>query len=105
MAVRAVPGGSEVAVFCQPGAARSAIVGLHAGQLKVKVTAPAVGGKANEALLDLLAAAAGVPVRCLRLVAGEHSRRKRVQAAGMDAGPLAAALARGLASAPLGPFV
>ena len=36
-AVRGVPGGVELSVFCQPKAARSALIGMHGGALKAKV--------------------------------------------------------------------
>jgi uncharacterized protein (TIGR00251 family) len=93
-AVREVPGGVELSVFCQPKAARSALIGMHGGALKVKVKAPPVEGRANRALLDLLAGALGVPRGRLTLVSGEQSRNKRVRVDGVDAvGTLAAILA------------
>ena len=96
-AVREVPGGIELSVFCQPKAARSALIGMHGGALKAKVKAPPVEGKANQALLDLLAGALGVPRGRLTLVSGEQSRNKRVRVEGVDAttalGAIMAALA------------
>jgi uncharacterized protein (TIGR00251 family) len=96
-AVREVPGGVELSVFCQPKAARSALIGMHGGALKAKVKAPPVEGKANQALLDLLAGALGVPRGRLTLVSGEQSRNKRVRVDGVDAttalGAIMAALA------------
>jgi uncharacterized protein (TIGR00251 family) len=96
-AVREVPGGIELSVFCQPKAARSALIGMHGGALKAKVKAPPVEGKANQALLDLLAGALGVPRGRLTLVSGEQSRNKRVRVDGVDAttalGAIMAALA------------
>jgi uncharacterized protein (TIGR00251 family) len=96
-AVREVPGGVELSVFCQPKAARSALIGMHGGALKAKVKAPPVEGKANQALLDLLAGALGVPRGRLTLVSGEQSRNKRVRVEGVDAttalGAIMAALA------------
>jgi uncharacterized protein (TIGR00251 family) len=96
-AVREVPGGIELSVFCQPKAARSALIGMHGGALKAKVKAPPVEGRANQALLDLLAGALGVPRGRLTLVSGEQSRNKRVRVDGVDAttalGAIMAALA------------
>ena len=92
-ALREVDGGVELALFCQPRAARSAIVGMHAGALKVKVKAPPLEGRANAAMLDLLAEALGVPAGGLRLVSGERSRRKKVLVQGLDLARASAALA------------
>ena len=50
--------------------------------LKASVTAPAEGGRANEALLQLLASAWHLPRRNLSIVAGSTSRNKAVQMAG-----------------------
>jgi uncharacterized protein (TIGR00251 family) len=96
-AVREVPGGVELVVFCQPRAARSALIGMHGGALKAKVKAPPVEGKANEALLDLLAEALRAPRARLTLVSGEQSRNKRIQVAGVDAAGASAALSAALA--------
>ena len=91
-AVRDVPGGVELSVFCQPKAARSALIGMHGGALKAKVKAPPVEGRANRALLDLLAGALGVPRGRLTLVSGEQSRNKRVRVDGVDAESALAAI-------------
>ena len=66
-----------------PGAARSAIVGRHGEGWKVRVTAPAEGGKANEAVLRLVAAAASVPRRSVRVVSGHASRDKIIELDGV----------------------
>ncbi len=50
--------------------------------LSARVTAPPEGGKANEALLRLLARALDVPASACRLVAGAGARRKRVRVEG-----------------------
>jgi uncharacterized protein (TIGR00251 family) len=79
-------------VFCQPGAARSAVLGLHGCSLKVKVRAKPVDGRANAELLTLLAAKLDVSRSCLRLLSGEQSRNKRILAAGADVDVLAQTL-------------
>lgn len=96
-AVREVPGGVELAVFCQPRAARSALIGMHGGALKAKVKAPPVAGKANLALLDLIAEALGVPPARVTLISGEQSRNKRIRVAGVDGPTAAVALSAALA--------
>jgi uncharacterized protein (TIGR00251 family) len=63
----------------QPGASRTEFAGKHGERLKVRLQARAVDGKANEALIDFLAAHFGVPRRSVRIVSGLKSRQKRVQ--------------------------
>jgi hypothetical protein len=62
----------------QPGASRSEFAGRHGERIKVRLAARAVDGKANDALVEFLAAHYGVPRRKVRIVAGLKSRRKRV---------------------------
>lgn len=63
----------------QPQARRTEIVGLHGQSLKVRVAAPALDGRANEALLAFVAQRFGVPRRDVTLLSGEKSRQKRLQ--------------------------
>jgi uncharacterized protein (TIGR00251 family) len=91
-AVRAVAGGVELAVFCQPRAARTAVVGRHGGMVKVKVREAALDGNANEALLRLLAAVLGVARAEVSLCSGDQSRMKRIRAAGIGRQAALAAL-------------
>ena len=62
----------------QPGASRTEFAGKHGDWLKVRVQGRALDGKANEALIEFLAAHYGVAKRAVRIVAGLKSRRKRV---------------------------
>jgi uncharacterized protein (TIGR00251 family) len=62
----------------QPGAKRSEFAGEHGGRMKVRLAAPAVEGKANEALVEFLAAYFGLPKRNVRIISGLRSRQKRV---------------------------
>lgn len=52
--------------------------------LKVHVTAPAVGGRANEAVVAALAAAVAMRPRAVRIVAGHSSRTKVIDIVGVD---------------------
>jgi uncharacterized protein len=63
-------------------ASRDAIEGEYQGALKVRLTAPPVDDRANEALRRLLAERLNVPVSAVRIVAGVKSRTKRVEIAG-----------------------
>ncbi len=62
-----------------PGASRSGIAGWLGDSLKIRVTAPAQSGRANDAVTRTLAAALGVPAASVVIVAGNASPRKRVE--------------------------
>jgi uncharacterized protein (TIGR00251 family) len=62
----------------QPGAKRSEFAGEHGGRMKLRLAAPAVEGKANEALVEFLADYFGVPRRNVSIASGLKSRQKRV---------------------------
>ena len=66
-----------------PRASRDAIEGDQEGVLKVRLKAPPVDDKANEALRRLLAQRLHVPVSAVSIVTGEKSRTKRVSIAGV----------------------
>ncbi len=63
----------------QPGAARTQVAGVHGEALKIRLAAPPVDGKANDALLHFLAAGFGVPLRQVTLVRGQTARAKVVR--------------------------
>ena len=67
----------------QPGARVSEFAGRHGERIKVRLAARAVDGKANEALVEFLAAHYGVAKRYVRITAGMKSRRKRVEISGL----------------------
>ena len=75
-----------------PSASRDAVVGWQGDVLRVHVRAPAQRGKANDAVLRLLAAALGVERRRLRIVRGETSRQKTVSVDGLDEAEIRARL-------------
>ena len=65
----------------KPGARKTAIVGVHGGALKVSVSAAPERGKANAAVVPLLAKALDLPASEIEIVAGETSRDKVVEIA------------------------
>jgi uncharacterized protein (TIGR00251 family) len=69
----------------QPGAGRSAVVGRHGDALKLRIAAPPTGGRANDAVLELLGATLGLKPADLELVSGASSRSKRVRVTGLEA--------------------
>jgi uncharacterized protein (TIGR00251 family) len=66
----------------QPGAKRSEIAGLHGDALKIRLAAPPVEGRANEALLKFIAELLEVPLRQVELRQGGQSRHKVVAVTG-----------------------
>lgn len=76
--------GLVLRVRLQPGAGSSSVVGLHGDALKVRVAAPPVSGRANDALVALLARALGLPATAVTISAGAGGRDKRVLVTGLD---------------------
>ena len=74
--VRRTKEGWLIAVHAQPGAKKSAVAGLHGDALKIRVAAPPVEGKANQALIAFVASTLGLPKRAVSIVKGESSREK-----------------------------
>ena len=71
----------------QPGAKRSEIAGLHGEALKIRLAAPPVEGRANEALLKFIAELFDVPLRQVELRQGGQSRHKVVAVTGSSVEP------------------
>ena len=70
-------------VRVQPRASRTELAGLLGERLKVRLQAPPVDGRANEALLEFLACLCGLPKSRVSLDAGQTSRDKRVRLHGL----------------------
>jgi uncharacterized protein len=68
-----------VAIHAQPGAKRTEVAGVHGEALRIRIAAPPVEGRANEALVEFLARLFEVARRDVVLVAGETSRQKRFE--------------------------
>ena len=78
--LRPTPAGVTLAVRAQPGAKKTAIVGVYGdgttAQLKIAVQAPPIEGRANEALIAFLAKTFDLPKSAIELMSGELSRSK-----------------------------
>jgi uncharacterized protein (TIGR00251 family) len=81
-----VPGTLRLRVI--PNARRDEVVGEYGDTVKIKIAAPALEGKANEAIRGFLAERLGVSVRAVEFVSGEKSRDKVVAVAGLNGGEL-----------------
>jgi len=79
----AARGTVSFSVRVQPRASRDEIAGVVEGAIKVRLSAPAVENRANEALVDLLAALLKTSKSAVRIRSGAHSRVKRVEVFGV----------------------
>ena len=67
-----------------PGSGSTGIVGRYGRAWKIRVAAPPERGKANDAVVRLLARTLGLPARSVTLVSGHGARDKMVELAGID---------------------
>jgi len=72
-----------LAVRVQPRARKDEISGVMGGALKVRLRAPALEDRANEALCEFLAELLKTPKAAVRILSGHHSRSKRVEVRGV----------------------
>jgi len=78
------------AVKVQPRASKNEVAGAVEGALKIRLQAPVVEDRANEALREFLADLLKRPKSAVRILAGERSRVKRLEVAGVTAGEVEA---------------
>ncbi len=71
-------------VQVRPGAKREGIAGEIDGAVKLEVTAPPHEGKANAAVIKLIAASLGVAKSKVEIVSGEKSKKKRIKVEGVE---------------------
>jgi len=67
-----------------PGAKKNRVVGKYGDAIKVQVSAPPEGGKANEAVIAVLAEALGVRPNQISITRGHTQPRKTLQIQGLD---------------------
>jgi uncharacterized protein len=77
--------GVLIDIVVQPGAKKSVIVGAHGNRLKVSVNQPPDKGRANDAVIALLAETLDVAKSSLTITQGQTSRQKTVCVQGLDA--------------------
>jgi uncharacterized protein (TIGR00251 family) len=76
-------GAAVFSVRVQPRASRDEVSGVLEGALKIRLRAPAVENRANEALREFLATLLKRPKSAVRILSGEHSRTKQVAVDGV----------------------
>ena len=77
---------TRVRLRVAPGATRAGVVGRHGDAWKVRVAAPAEAGRANAAVVRLLADTLALPRTSVTLVSGHSGRDKIVELAGLEPG-------------------
>lgn len=78
--------GSAIAVRVTPRASKNEISGvMQDGTIKIKLTAPPVEGKANQALVEFLSELLGVAQSKIEIVSGSTGRKKLIAIEGLDA--------------------
>ena len=73
-----------LAVHVQPGMGSTAVVGRHGKALKIRVAAQPTGGKANDAVVALVAEAFGLKKAEVEVVSGQTSRQKKIRLGELD---------------------
>ena len=70
---------TDIKIRLLPRSSHNQVVGRKGDEIRVKVTAPPVNGKANKALIDFLAKELALPKRSLEIVSGQNSKLKTVR--------------------------
>jgi uncharacterized protein (TIGR00251 family) len=91
----AADGRITLTLHIQPGAKNTEFAGLHGDALKIRLAAPPVDGKANEALVKFIAETLGLPKSAVLLKSGQTSRRKVVEVSGSRVAAIEGFLAAG----------
>ncbi len=78
-----VKGGVRLHLFVQPKASKNEVVGAHDKEIKVKITAPPLDGRANEGLIEFMSDLFKLPKKNIQLVRGESSRHKVIEIQGI----------------------
>jgi uncharacterized protein YggU (UPF0235/DUF167 family) len=91
--VEPIAGGARVRLRVRPGARRDRLVGAHGGALKLEVAAAPERGRANDAVIVLVAHTMGVGRSAVTVTAGASSRNKTVAIAGVDPSTVVRSLA------------
>lgn len=85
----AADGRITLTLHIQPGAKTTEFAGLHGDALKIRLAAPPVDGKANEALIKFVAETLKLPKSAVILKSGQTSRRKVLKVNGSSREALA----------------
>ena len=82
--IETIEGGVIVRVKVVPGGSRDAIIGVLGNAMKIKVSSPAEGGKANKAVCQLIAKSLGVSEQMVSVKSGTTQPNKRILIEGVS---------------------
>ena len=74
--------GTLLKIYLHPKSSKNEVVGPYRDGIKVKVTAPPIEGKANEALIRFLAKELGISSSSIEIIKGHHSHEKTLRIEG-----------------------
>lgn len=77
--------GIKISLYVIPNAPRSQIVGEYNSQLKIKIKAPPVDGKANQAIIEFFSELFEIPQKDLEILKGDKSKSKTLLVRGLSA--------------------
>lgn len=69
--------GVSITVVAQPKSSKNEVVGPFNGAIKIKIMAPPIEGRANEAIIEFLSELFRIPKRQIHLEKGDTSKHKR----------------------------
>jgi uncharacterized protein len=83
--IKTVKKGDDIifTVHVKAGCRRERIVGEIDSALKIEVSAPPVEGKANDAVIKLIAKSLGIPKTAVKIESGKRSKKKRLRTTGI----------------------
>ena len=76
--IRQTDQGIEIFLYCQPGAKKTEVQGIHGDRLKIRLAAQPVEGRANDALIAWLSKELATPKVNIQLLSGDTGRQKRL---------------------------
>lgn len=75
--------GLSILLKVQPNSKKNALIGKYGKRLKVSVTSPQEKGKANKAVIKLIASVLGVKTSQISIMSGQTTREKKIHISGM----------------------
>lgn len=82
--LKQLPEGVQISLHVLPKAHKSEIIGEHNGALKIKIKAPPVDGKANEAIVEFFSKLLKLSKNSIEILKGDKSKTKKILIHGLN---------------------